>query len=363
VTQNLGVFKDDPVLKTLKVAEELQKCTSVHGLISADRMFGLLERDFYTKEIEQAVAQALNPTPRRDYLSAHKTLLDLATTPEGKVRIVTTNFDRLFEKCGKKISAWKPPKLPDPSKHNELDGIVYLHGCVNNDYSDSEGNGFVLSSSGFGRAYLSEGWATAFIKEILNQYSVVFIGYSADDPPIHYLLEALNQHGQPSGLYAFQDGTEAGATARWEHKGVEAIAYSADDRHRALWDTLEAWAERAKNPDQWIQSIINLAMKEPECLEPHQRGQVAHIISTSVGAKIFQEANSPPPAEWLCVFDALQRYANPGSVGAIGSDNFIDPFDLYGLDSDTVPKKSILMMFTPKQIKEKFLRTHGMLFQ
>ncbi|MEE9344593.1 MAG: SIR2 family protein [Methylococcales bacterium] len=339
VIQNLRVSEDDPVTKLLNEAEEIHKRTGVDGLISADRMFGLLERDYTAKDIEHAVAQALKPDPRPYYLSAHRTLIDLATTPEGKVRIVTTNLDRLFERCNNKLTVWKPPKLPDPSRPNELDGIVYLHGCTNQDYNGSEGDGFILSSAGFGRAYLSEGWATAFIKEILNRYIVVFIGYSADDPPIHYLLEALNQHGQPSGLYAFQDGTEDGATARWEHKGVEAIAYSADDGHRALWKTLEEWAQRARNPDQWIQSVISLAMKGPECLEPHERGQVAHIISTSVGAKIFQEANSPLPAEWLCVFDAFQRYANPGSVGAIGSDNFIDPFDLYGLDSDTVPKK------------------------
>jgi NAD-dependent SIR2 family protein deacetylase len=63
-------------------------------------------------------------------LSAHKMLLDIATTQEGKVRLVTTNFDRLFDKCGNKASAWKSPRLPDPALQSEFDGIIYLHGCT-----------------------------------------------------------------------------------------------------------------------------------------------------------------------------------------------------------------------------------------
>jgi hypothetical protein len=336
VIKKLGVSADDPVVKILNEAKDIHERTGVNGLISADRMFGLLERDFTAKDIEHVVAQALKPNPDPD-ISAHRILINLATTPEGKVRLVTTNFDRLFENCDKDLFVWRSPKLPDPSSPNELNGIVYLHGCANQDYNGSEGDGFVLSSSGFGRAYLSEGWATAFIKEILDRYIVVFIGYSADDPPIHYLLEALNQHGQLSGIYAFQDGTSGDATAKWEHKGVEAIAYSEDDGHRALWDTLATWAQRARNPDVWIQSVIELAMKGPEHLQPYERGQVAHIISTSAGAKKFCETNPSPPAEWLCVFDSIQRYAKPGTVDENGAEIFVDPFGMYGLDSDTVP--------------------------
>jgi hypothetical protein len=120
-------------------------------------------------------------------------MLDLATTPEGRIRIITTNFDRLFESCSEKITIWEPPQLPDPFRQRDMDGIVHLHGCVNRDYTGSNGDGFVLSSSEFGRAYLSDGWATQFVRDILGLYVVVFVGYTADDPPVQYLLEALNK--------------------------------------------------------------------------------------------------------------------------------------------------------------------------
>ena len=39
--------------------------TGVSGLISADRVFGLLERDFLNHNIEAAVAQALRPATKK----------------------------------------------------------------------------------------------------------------------------------------------------------------------------------------------------------------------------------------------------------------------------------------------------------
>jgi hypothetical protein len=222
-----------------------------------------------------------------------------------------------------------------------MDGIIHLHGYATKDYTGAEGDGFILSSSEFGRAYLSDGWATQFFREIIDRYVVVFVGYTADDPPVRYLLEALNKKvGRLDGVYAFQSGLANEAAAKWRHKGVEDIPYAENDGHRVLWETLSAWAERAKAPDEWYKSVINLAKKGPEQLQPHERGQVAHIISTVEGARKFSEGDDPPPAEWLCVFDPYRRYARPGRTGRFGEHGpFVDPFDLYGLDSDIVPKQ------------------------
>ena len=162
------------------------------GLISADRVFGLLERDFLASDIEAAVAKALKPSPAAD-LSAHRMMLDLARDPYEKVRLVTTNFDCLFEACDSTLKSWQPPQLPDPQRYVDFEGVIHLHGRVNEGYTGADGDGFVLSSSEFGRAYLSDGWATQFIRSILEKYVVVFVGYTADDPPVQYLLEALHR--------------------------------------------------------------------------------------------------------------------------------------------------------------------------
>ena len=344
VMETLGVLVDSPARELLEEARNLEAKTGVVGVIPADRIFGLLERDFPLNSIEEAVASALRPDDEPD-LTAHRTILDLATTGEGLVHVVTTNFDRLFDDCDRGLSSWQRPRLPDPSRPKDMNGIVYLHGKATSDYQRAEGDGFVLSSPQFGQAYLSEGWATSFFREISDsdRYVVVFVGYTADDPPVHYLLEGLNRQikDKERQVYAFQAGNVDDAVSKWGHRGVKAIAYAKDSGHTALWDTLEAWAQRARDPDKWYAEVINKAKQGPQSLSPHERGQVAHIVSTVEGVRKFSEGEEPPPAEWLCVFDKYRRYGEPGKLGSwLEEGPDVDPFDLYRIDSDVPPAKA-----------------------
>ncbi|EHY9859437.1 SIR2 family protein [Vibrio parahaemolyticus] len=340
VTSELGVETNNPALKLIDAAKNITTSTGVEGVVSADRIFGLLERDFLTRDIYKSVAKALTPVSQVD-LSAHQTMLKLATTKDGLVRLVTTNFDRLFDLCQPDIHTFIPPRLPDLNHPNEFNGTVYLHGKVNENGTGAESNGFVLSSSEFGDAYLANGWATSFVKGILERYVVVFVGYSADDPPIQYLLEALNKNSNHlNDIYAFQSGNESYANSKWHHKGVKAIAYDDTDGHIALWKTLDSWAERASNPDAWYQRVITEFGKAPDLLQPFERGQVAHIVSTVEGAKKFAKSEILPPATWLHVFDPKLRYEGPSRV-SFGKQNptgIVDPFNLYSLDSDHTPQ-------------------------
>ena len=342
VMKTLGVLADSSARKLLEEARKFEAETSVAGVIPADRIFGLLEREFPPNSIEEAVASALRPDDKPD-LTAHRIILDLATTREGLVHVVTTNFDRLFDDCGRGLSSWQRSRLPDPSRPKDMDGIVYLHGKVTPDYKKAEDAGFVLSSSQFGQAYLSEGWATSFFREIIDidRYVVVFVGYAADDPPVHYLLEGLNRQINERQIYAFQQGDADDAASKWDHRGVKAISYAEDSDHAALWDTLEAWAQRARDPDKWYSEVINKAKQGPESLSPHERGQVAHIVWTVDGVRKFSAGEEPPPAEWLCVFDKYRRYGEPGKLGSwLQEGPDVDPFDLYHIDSDVPPDKA-----------------------
>lgn len=338
VIDALGVAADSPIRKVMAEAREVESKTGVVGLISADRLFGLLERDFSIRDIQAAVAATLKPTSPPD-LSAHRIMLDLAKGPDGKVRLVTTNFDLLFEDCDTTLPWRQPPRLPDPHRHDELEGIIHLHGRVDGNYAGADGDGFVLSSAEFGRAYLSEGWATRFIRAILARYFVVFVGYTADDPPVQYLLEALNRgpSSRPE-LYAFQSGSQGDAEARWLHKGVQPISYEEASNHQALWHTLAAWAVRARYPDAWYENVIAHARQGPEALVPHERGQIAHVVSTLDGMKRIALSPEPPPANWLCVFDPSVRYSRPGYLWTGETRGpYFDPFRAYGLDSDPAP--------------------------
>jgi hypothetical protein len=252
VLGELRALPDSPPRKLVEIAERLQKerIEGVGGILAADRIFGLLERDFALSDVEHAVGRALLP-PVGANLAAHRTLLELSRGPDGQVQLVTTNFDLLFEAAAPKVKCWTPSELPDLRRDNSFRGIVHLHGRFDDAYKKPVGGNLVLSSAEFGRAYLAEGWATTFIRAAIARYHIVFVGYTADDPPVQYLLEALNREAeQPSRrLYAFQEGRDSEAKALWHHKGVTALAYASDNNHTALWQTLTVWSERARNPE------------------------------------------------------------------------------------------------------------------
>jgi hypothetical protein len=297
----------------------------------ADRIFALLEQEFAVEDVRAAVSKAVEPIENPG-LGPHRSLLDLSTMPDGRCRLVTTNFDRVFQLARPEVAEILPPTLPDP-RRTSWEGIVHLHGMVRPDYSGAASEEFVLSSADFGRAYLAEGWATTFMRALMERYRIVFVGYSADDPPIQYLLEALSRSARPGRLYAFHSGEAEEAAALWRHKGVTAIPFRG---FPALWSSIEAWSWRARNPDAWRQSIVTNALSGPRSLAPHERGQVAHLVSSDVGAREFSMAETPPPAEWLCVFDPAVRYDRErvSELAADDDSNRVDPAKCFSLDSD-----------------------------
>ena len=337
VLAKLRALPDSPASKLIEASENLGAISGVGSVVAADRVFGLLERDFSIRDIERAVGDVLRPPADVD-LRAHRTLLDLCRNTDGKVRLVTTNFDLLFEAVAPNATVWTPARLPQFREIASFDGIVHLHGVFDVAYQEPVGGSFVLSSAEFGRAYLAEGWATSFIRNVMDNYRIVFVGYAADDPPVQYLLEALSRsaYSNPSRLYAFQSGSPDEARALWLQKGVTAIAYNATNGHSPLWNTLRAWAERARNPEKWQRRVLRRGEIGPQELQPYERGQIAHLAMTDVGARAI--AKSALPASWLCSFDPAMRYANPALANFMEDESpTIDPFTDYGLDSDTPP--------------------------
>lgn len=340
VLDELGALEDNNARRLFEVAQRVEREDGIVGLATADRIFGQLRRSFDDTQIGEAVAACLRTSDDVD-LSAHKTVRKLATLQTGETRLITTNFDLLFERAGKKLKSATRSSLPH-IEFNESDwGIVHLHGMLNRECTGPTDDGFVLSSAEFGDAYLALGWAREFVKKVLDRYVAVFVGYSADDPPIRYLLEGLQQSsGLKNRAYAFQATPDDEAVAAWDEKGVEAVTFSLDDGgYDNLWDSLEAWVERSRDAVRWRQKILNKAKKGPRSLTPHERGMVAHIVSTQEGAKAFSSVRPPLPAEWLCVFDPAVRFGEPASIsGRFSEGPIVDPHPRYRLDSDPPPR-------------------------
>ncbi|EAO3108651.1 hypothetical protein E3I62_22515 [Salmonella enterica] len=305
--------------------------------VPLDQIFNLLHLEYGKDEVNALVSKRLG-TARTDIEVGHEHALikRISSNQSGVPQIVTTNFDRLFEvnQAQDNLTRYVPPAFPNLNFGSTIEGITYLHGRLVDE--NAVNHPYVLSSADFGRAYLSEGWATNFIKLLLERYIVVLVGYQAEDPPVKYLLQGLNHDGQydRSRLYAFDRGLAEDIEAKWRDRGVTAIAYS---DHPALWKTLEAWAERADDPRQWRASIIAKSQQDPKVLAPYECGQLAHILRTTQGAKLFSEAVPLPHPEWLCVMDANIRSAKQKKRYYELDDNdaeTFDPQEAYGLDDD-----------------------------
>ncbi len=306
-----------------------------------DQVFSHLQDEYGAATIDEIVSGLLK-TPQNANTSPHALILRLSRSAARNSQVITTNFDLLFERADRSLHKHVPPALPDLASEQPLKGLVYLHGRMRARSSDGvTRQGLILSSADFGRAYLAEGWATRFVRDLLRRYVIVLEGYSATDPPVRYLLEGLHARNDKDSarIYAFDSGTDEEVRERWRNRGVTAIPYRNTDRqHSALWNTLEAWAERADDPKAWRLSLVEMARRGPRALAPHERGQVVALTSTVAGAKFFADADPALPAEWLCVFDKTIRRAEPSS-SPMTEDKF-DPLEYFGLDDDP-PRSSI----------------------
>ena len=303
---------------------------------SFDLIFNMLQQSYGRDEVGKIVAERLAvPTSMVGPSRWHHTVARLSADQTGTPQIVTTNFDLLFEVPGVTHNAKHhvPPTFPDLRHDQPISGITYLHGRLNTSLDGP--HNYVLSSSDFGRAYLADGWATNFMRLLLERYTVVLLGYTANDPPMKYLLQGLNSADalEPDKLFAFDQGEPDKVEAKWRDRGVTPIAYGGGADHAALWDSLDAWAVRAESPAAWRGKVIDMARRGPRALAAQERGQVAHIVRYNLGAKEFADAKPSPPAEWLCVFDRFCRtgdiFERPGEARET-----FDPLAIYGLDDD-----------------------------
>lgn len=106
-------------------------------------------------------------------------------------KIITTNFDRLFDKAvpksEKPIRTFCSPTFPVYEFNENFHGIVYLHGHIDRPES------LILSTSDFASAYTYPGFVSRFLGDILHSHEVLFIGYSVSDEPFQKLLKAVKR--------------------------------------------------------------------------------------------------------------------------------------------------------------------------
>ncbi len=273
--------------------------------------------------VRRALAKALKPKLRRKgAIDTQAALLRLARSRGGALRLVTTNFDRIFHVAAKRTSqmfqAYAAPMLPIP-KNSRWDGVVYLHGLLpqKEEGEESALNHLVVTSGDFGLAYLTERWAARFVSELFRNYVVCFVGYSINDPVLRYMMDALaadRMQGEVTpqawALGDCEPGQENRKTIEWKARGVTPILYNVpagSNDHCALHKTLRVWAETYRDGALGKEAIIvKHARTRPQ--ESTQQddfvGRMLWALSDKSGlpAKRFAAFNPVPSLDWLEAF-------------------------------------------------------------
>ena len=258
-----------------------------------DRFLGRLQDDGV--KVHDRAARELS-LPGLKTTDLHRNLLRLYSNAE-QVRIVTTNFDLLFEQATEDVfnnsqpDVFRAPALP---LGHQFNGIVHVHSAVS--HSDE----MVITDADFGRAYLAEGWARRFLVDLFPSFTVLFVGYSHDDTIMNYLARALpvGEAGQRFVLIGETDGD----ADRWRLLGIEPISYPQTDEndYSALYEGVRRIAEHVRrNVLDWQSEIAAIAKNPPPLDE-----EIADLIEDALGdvtkTRFFTKVASDPDwVDWL----------------------------------------------------------------
>jgi hypothetical protein len=256
-----------------------------------DRYLGRLEGE--DVDVDAAVRRLLDP-PGSAPTQLHRELVALFRAPE-QLKVVTTNFDRHLSTAaaahfGRPVERYCGPALP---LGRTFEGIIYLHGSL-----DVPAHPLVLSDAAFGRAYISDGWASRFLLELFRTHAVLFVGYSHADPVMGYLARSLLPG---TARFAFTGGNDP---SWWRFLGIEPVLYpmrQSGNRHAALPEALNAWnalaAMGALEHEQRIRDLVNGPVPLDRPTLDYLRSALAEALTRQF---FFRHARTP---EWLAFAD------------------------------------------------------------
>lgn len=292
-----------------------------------DRALALLERASDRATVRRMLAKCLTipPPTQESECALHRDLLDLTALSNGGHRLVTTNFDDRFHlaavaaarssppslKAYDLTDIWDAPRIATPRKENWR-SLTFLHGRITQS-QDSSVESLVLTSADFGRAYLQDGWAARFVVELFREFTVLFVGYSIDDPVMGYLVDAIaldrgsgKPFCQPYVFAAYDGGADSESVKnKWQSKNVEPILYPAVNNHIALRNTLAEWAKRHRlGFDGRLAKALEITSSPHMPVGGKDQEEIDNLVwALSQGdgsvARAFADNDPPPDISWL----------------------------------------------------------------
>lgn len=272
-------------------------------------------------------------------LDVHEAILKLARDREGRLRLVTTNFDTNFgaaaKQLGTQITAEAGPRIAPP-KDDRWNSLVYLHGRI--DSPESDGRDLILTSGDFGRAYLTEGWASRFVTELFERYDVLFLGYSASDVVMHYVLDAFaaqRNSSKPHKVWAIQNVSNVRSLEAkrkdWDLRGVTLIPYSPINKHKGFAQRLALWAGTVHSDGTRIKRLRAILIAGPENLPVGEaRSELAWLLGDPRGdtsKALFQDSKGRSDPDLLCDHRWLDTFEELGFLEQRFErlDTFVEP--------------------------------------
>lgn len=220
-----------------------------------DVVLGMLERRIEGQEktqslVRQKIGNILRPTGLKP-APIHRALMRLSDRG-GTVTIITTNFDLLFEKAASNmkfpIQTYTLGGIPRPTLRAEFSGVLHIHGTL--DRNPQRTSDLIVSDQDFGEFYLRRRIASDLIYDAARLYNLVLVGYSANDPPMRYLLSAVAADTarfpdlKERFIFVGMGEDDPVESADWRARGITPIQYTTQGQdHAQLWRTLAQWAE------------------------------------------------------------------------------------------------------------------------
>ncbi len=233
-----------------------QQSAEVRRFINGDYdvVLGMLERRIDGKShgrsrVRQAIDNQLRGIGVRP-AAIHSALMRLADRGDA-VTIVTTNFELLLEDAASKlrprVQTYSLGGIPRPGRGDDFAGVLHIHGAL--DRNPSRSADFVVSDQDFGEFYLRRRVVPDFIYDAARLFHLVLVGYSANDPPMRYLLNAVAADGtrfddlKERFTFVGHSTPDPIGMEDWKGRGITPIYYESANSHVALLETLNRWAD------------------------------------------------------------------------------------------------------------------------
>lgn len=300
-----------------------------------DVVLGMLERRIdgtssASSSVRRRLVELLSATHGAGHSTAtirpshlHRALVRLADRGV-TTTIATTNFDRLLQAAAPKpVHTHALGGIPRPGRGADFSGVLHIHGALSP--RATQGSDVVVTDRDFGEFYLRRRIVPDFIYDAARLFHLVLVGYSANDAPMRYLLNAVAADGsrfddlrERFALVPVPTGVEP-SLEDWRGRGITPIPYSRASTHLELGATLQRWAELSptSGSSRKVDALVRRLVRGPRGgASEDDRDLFDHLVRRGSAVERLRMAVLASAAgaafDWLDAINEIQREPRRG---------------------------------------------------